>query len=1479
MPRLNAIRFSHIEYNNGHNVITDETLPLDNESSLFRMDNGGGKSVFVQLLLSPYLSRRSRNFPHRPFSDYFRTSNPSGILEEWTLDGDGGYFLIGLLVRKKQALLTGKEEDLTDQRLDIYSFISEYKNLDDSHSLKALQTIQEEKGIKSYLSFAQIKKQIDQWMKQAPSSVHLYNLNDSSQQRNYFQRLQEFGLEQSEWEQMRTFNLDESGLSDFTIKNNTSEKLVSQVFLPAIQRKLDRQAGIDKMNNFREGLAAYIKRRLDHEQIYKQIARRETILNALMDLQDPANLLVSNYTQRAEDLQNLDSFQKGLLQGEKELEKRIHQTQDDQQAAQDQLDQILIEMKSQEYYALLDEIATFEEKEKALQAQLAALEKQLETMELSRKRHMLARTHQEMQELQHKKMAILTKIEALEKSNEEIHTDLAKLAKGLIRQSQERLTTLQKKLNTLQKEIQTHQSNQEAILTKRATYEKDLSNLDRQIGGCEKNLEHYQKEEKAFVKNWKLSIDHSLAFYEDEELFQNLERITAKQVEDSQNKETQLQEEMAQLEQSLEKIQDKQAETQREKSELDYSIHALQEAIQKDQDLLRDKEELCHSLGLDQEKAWDNEFLIQALEKRISQCTVDIRASIERVNELKREKRQLETGPNPDLTNEMKEVLESQNITLATGVEYLKKRQMSVKAKQKLITQHPLLPYSFVVESASLKTVFDLFERQNLYSSSVLSFMTPENLRKEQAALYLPKDSHFYFRFNPALLDEEELKHRFSQIQQLEKKEQETQNHLNQEQAFYQKKKYFLENHPLVQKEVLKKKQTLSQLQDKREKLITKENKLKKDWRDQQKKKRNLERQKKDALHQTSEAQMIHQATLTLHTFYLEAVESYHQNEALHQKQQQLISLKEGLDEEFKTLNYEIQRLNKEILDTQNIWEGLQKKQESYKPYLKVGISEIKGAFEDLEVKFLSLLSSLKNPEISELNQDLANYDGQFKKKKAHLKELLKTYGMQGQEETWKHLKDSEMILLQLERDLVPLQQKQKTLIQEIYTVQKKISVRKNDCDHVLQAIAQIRPNAKPKTRQETRLGDLHPELEATQKELQNSQQKEKALRYKADRLHQLQRDAKYLLDQNTMESLESLAFENLADQSLDALQERFNELESSLSHLQKIQKKQIHEIRRSLDEIGETTQKNRDQDLSNVVIALKASLENPIEFQTSLEARTTLLHTSLEASKSDIKHVDEMERQIVFRLGEFIFEIENQMEKIDARTTISLRGHSRKMLDIKLPEWNEALYLEKVRAYVHDLIAEIKRFSQQEDAIERVLNKSFQLSSFYNVIIGLRTPKIYIFKIEEFQETRIPWESAGKTSGAESFLAAFTIVSTLLSYQRYDELDLLSRKDRHSVLIMDNPFAKVHSSHIIEPLWEMCKAQNIQLIAFSAVENAAILEAFNVIYALRLVPRIDMKNHLLVTQIKNNEDRELESRSFHLKVESEDESDEEEEK
>ena len=63
MPKLNRIRFTHLEYNNGRSVITDQILNIEGVSTLLKMENGGGKSVMTQMLLAPYISGKKRNFP------------------------------------------------------------------------------------------------------------------------------------------------------------------------------------------------------------------------------------------------------------------------------------------------------------------------------------------------------------------------------------------------------------------------------------------------------------------------------------------------------------------------------------------------------------------------------------------------------------------------------------------------------------------------------------------------------------------------------------------------------------------------------------------------------------------------------------------------------------------------------------------------------------------------------------------------------------------------------------------------------------------------------------------------------------------------------------------------------------------------------------------------------------------------------------------------------------------------------------------------------------------------------------------------------------------------------------------------------------------------------------------------------------------------------------------------------------------------
>ena len=50
MSKINAIRLINVNYNNNAYRISDETMYFNGESTLLSLQNGGGKSVLVQML-------------------------------------------------------------------------------------------------------------------------------------------------------------------------------------------------------------------------------------------------------------------------------------------------------------------------------------------------------------------------------------------------------------------------------------------------------------------------------------------------------------------------------------------------------------------------------------------------------------------------------------------------------------------------------------------------------------------------------------------------------------------------------------------------------------------------------------------------------------------------------------------------------------------------------------------------------------------------------------------------------------------------------------------------------------------------------------------------------------------------------------------------------------------------------------------------------------------------------------------------------------------------------------------------------------------------------------------------------------------------------------------------------------------------------------------------------------------------------------
>lgn len=267
MSKINAVRFINLNYNNSAIRISDETLFMNGESTLLSLRNGGGKSVLVQMMTAPFVHKRYRDAKDRPFYSYFTTNKPSFILVEWALEQGAGYVLTGMMVRKNQDV-----EDVSGEALEMINFISEYSQpcLQDIHHLPVVEKGKKEMILKNFSACRQL---FESYKQDRSIGFFYYDMNNSAQSRQYFEKLAEYQIHYKEWENIiKKVNLKESGLSDLFADCRDEKGLVEKWFLDAVESKLNR--GKNRMQEFQSILEKYVGQYKDNQSKMK---RRDAI--------------------------------------------------------------------------------------------------------------------------------------------------------------------------------------------------------------------------------------------------------------------------------------------------------------------------------------------------------------------------------------------------------------------------------------------------------------------------------------------------------------------------------------------------------------------------------------------------------------------------------------------------------------------------------------------------------------------------------------------------------------------------------------------------------------------------------------------------------------------------------------------------------------------------------------------------------------------------------------------------------------------------------------------------------------------------------------------------------------------------------------------------------------------------------------------------------------------------------------------------
>ena len=348
MSKINTVRLINLNYNNNAIKISDETFHMNGESTLLSLRNGGGKSVLVQMMMAPFVHKRYRDAKDRPFESYFTTGKPTFILVEWMLDQGAGYVLTGMMVRRSQSM-DGEQAD----NLDLVNFISEYQEscLTDIHHLPVVEKGKKEMVLKNFTACRQL---FEGFKKDSSLNFFYYDMGNSAQSRQYFDKLAEYQINYKEWETIiKKVNLEESGLSNLFADCKDERGLVEKWFLEAVEGKLNKEK--DRMREFQTITGKYAEQYKDNQS---KIQRRDTIrLFKEESSRIEEKALQYQDTEQKKELQEkqIAGFIRELNLVKTSAQEKMQKVKDDLEEVKRAVGRIEYEKLSGEYYQLEEE--------------------------------------------------------------------------------------------------------------------------------------------------------------------------------------------------------------------------------------------------------------------------------------------------------------------------------------------------------------------------------------------------------------------------------------------------------------------------------------------------------------------------------------------------------------------------------------------------------------------------------------------------------------------------------------------------------------------------------------------------------------------------------------------------------------------------------------------------------------------------------------------------------------------------------------------------------------------------------------------------------------------------------------------------------------------------------------------------------------------------------------------------------------------
>lgn len=1422
MSKINAIRIVNLNYNNNAIHVDDELFELGTENTLFSLRNGGGKSVLVQMMSAPFVRKRYRDTKDRPFESYFTNSTPTYILVEWVLDDTNSYLLTGMMVRKAM----DRKEDENQDPLDTIQFIYEYRERND-YDIYRFPLVSVENDRKKLLQYGQAKQLFEELKRDHKYQFNSYDMNLYNQNRSYFDRLKEYGINHKEWESIiKKINLKESGLSELFSEAKDEIGLVDKWFLPAIEDKLNKEetSRIDKfveliqkyILQFRENRSNFVKK----ENIHLFHAETKNLLDLAVEYQARRN----NQSELENEIANLILCLKQIQQN---IEISIKESYLAVDSIKKEMNQIECSQIAYGIYIRQDELNNKIEQMKSCDAILKEMEEEIRTLELKTKQYDCCRVHKECEALQSEIKSMEAKLDVLHRRNEDLAPERENLGYSIHQYYQKQYTKAEEQLEEQEVALRENIASQEKYVQTMDQYRTTIETYSEEIGVKKSSKKSYALAEEEFNVRYQQKLSRNIVGSYEDHLLDSMTNSLEQEAASLEEQKRQLQVEEEQVKRMLEEKEHQFNELRSEDARLDEKFKQLTSEEEEYQQMILVRKATLSYVNLTEDDIFDTVKINAEFEHKIKEIESNLRQTLIHEDGLKKELEQLKSGKILELPREIDEKLRQHELQYIYGTDWLKNNGKTVEENKELVKANPFLPYAIILGMADYERLRKL--DLGVYTSFPIPIVRRDDLvhlsNTKDDKVYSYKEISFYVAFNHNLLDKNGLHslilQKESEISGCRKRIQQ----MEEEIKLYEDKKNSIWYQGLQKKMVDRCKLELRKSKESKESIQNELTITIDEVKNLKQKQLILVKTSESILNSMKLSKEKQDAFFRLKTQYEEYIKDLERLTFLEDENKRLrlqiqsIKLAEA---RLKTRQNEILGAKQNLQMECNV---IQDNLHRFEAFTE-GIL-LEQSIEEMEARYQTITQNLFQEE-SVLTQQLAQRKKKLEEVSAELKLLVSNYQLKV--EDFEHLSYNAEIVLEIKKHLSVDQEKRDQKIEE----KRRIS---NEITRMNAEIFTKKQEYEKKSRQQ----ELIPRNQVVAMDFE-AKLHEKYFE-RTDREKECAKlEEKRVEIQNVLESLsEYEEFVIKKPVVISVANREISSIKNEILKNYRLAKEMVMNLRVAcIQELNRLLRVKEFQEeyFHKPLEALERVIDSPDVILEQMNTTIQAYDHLLEKLSIDLEMIEQEGQKVLEVLLQYVQEVHENLGRIDRNSTITIRERNVKMLQIKLPDWEaeKLAYHKHCRELLDQIVNRCLELLDENKNIEEYVASQITTKNLYHTIVGVGNIGIHLYKIEEEREYPITWAEVSKNSGGEGFLSAFVILSSLLCYMRREDADIFNDKDNGKVLIMDNPFAQTNASHLLKPLMDIAKKSNTQLICLSGLGGESIYNRFDNIYVLNLI-------------------------------------------